>query len=317
GTNCEINVDDCSSAPCQNGGTCTDGINSYSCSCATGYTGTNCENNIDDCSPNPCQNGGTCADGINSYTCDCQSDFSGTTCQYGRSCAKVLGQAPTSASGVYTIDPDGDGEVVPFPAYCDMTTNGGGWTLVLKSNGTQPTFHYDQALWTSISTLNPANASLDRTEAKLRSYSTVPFSDVLVGMEFPIGSGSNPLALKYLVLHTASYPSLLALILPGRYVATTNSTAQWLSLMTPSALQAYCNRGGFNASADSGGEWHRVRIGMIGNENSASDCSSHDSRIGIGGSGTACGTLNNPTGNYVACNSANYNNNAFGVVFVR
>ena len=29
--------------PCLNGGTCTDGINSYNCTCAAGYTGENCE----------------------------------------------------------------------------------------------------------------------------------------------------------------------------------------------------------------------------------------------------------------------------------
>ena len=29
--------------PCLNGATCTDGINSYNCTCAAGYTGENCE----------------------------------------------------------------------------------------------------------------------------------------------------------------------------------------------------------------------------------------------------------------------------------
>ena len=37
-------IDECSSDPCQNGGTCEDGVNEYTCQCATGYTGTNCEN---------------------------------------------------------------------------------------------------------------------------------------------------------------------------------------------------------------------------------------------------------------------------------
>ena len=34
--------EDCSPNPCQNGGTCTDGVNSYTCSCVEGYTGNNC-----------------------------------------------------------------------------------------------------------------------------------------------------------------------------------------------------------------------------------------------------------------------------------
>ena len=37
-------IDECSSNPCQNGGTCTDGVNSYSCACVAGTSGVNCEN---------------------------------------------------------------------------------------------------------------------------------------------------------------------------------------------------------------------------------------------------------------------------------
>ena len=36
-------VDECDSSPCQNGGTCVDGINSYTCDCDDGYTGPDCE----------------------------------------------------------------------------------------------------------------------------------------------------------------------------------------------------------------------------------------------------------------------------------
>ena len=35
-------IDECNSAPCQNGATCVDHVNRYSCSCAAGYAGTNC-----------------------------------------------------------------------------------------------------------------------------------------------------------------------------------------------------------------------------------------------------------------------------------
>ena len=36
-------IDECSSDPCQNGATCVDQIDSYSCICASGYIGTNCD----------------------------------------------------------------------------------------------------------------------------------------------------------------------------------------------------------------------------------------------------------------------------------
>ncbi|XP_033834500.1 coagulation factor IXb isoform X1 [Periophthalmus magnuspinnatus] len=35
----------------------------------------------DQCNPPPCQNGGVCQDGVNSYTCWCQSSFSGKNCE--------------------------------------------------------------------------------------------------------------------------------------------------------------------------------------------------------------------------------------------
>ena len=36
-------IDDCVNHTCANGGSCVDGTNSYSCSCARGYTGNRCE----------------------------------------------------------------------------------------------------------------------------------------------------------------------------------------------------------------------------------------------------------------------------------
>lgn len=39
-------IDECSSGPCQNGGTCLDQINNFECLCVTGYTGHQCETGI-------------------------------------------------------------------------------------------------------------------------------------------------------------------------------------------------------------------------------------------------------------------------------
>ena len=38
---------------------------------------------IDECSPNPCQNDGTCTDGVDSFTCDCVAGYTGTNCMTG------------------------------------------------------------------------------------------------------------------------------------------------------------------------------------------------------------------------------------------
>ena len=36
---------------------------------------------IDDCKENPCNNGGTCEDGIATYTCVCPIGFTGLSCE--------------------------------------------------------------------------------------------------------------------------------------------------------------------------------------------------------------------------------------------
>ena len=60
---------------CENGGTLD--AESCTCQCAPGYEGNECENISD---PNPCQNGGSCTDGVNNYTCECAKDFTYENC---------------------------------------------------------------------------------------------------------------------------------------------------------------------------------------------------------------------------------------------
>ena len=44
-----------------------DMVNGYQCDCAPGWTGDRCETEIDECSSNPCQNNGTCFVSITAY----------------------------------------------------------------------------------------------------------------------------------------------------------------------------------------------------------------------------------------------------------
>ena len=54
------------------GQTCSD--------CVLGYMGSQCDVNIDDCAGVSCSAHGVCLDGINSFTCDCAVGFTGDLC---------------------------------------------------------------------------------------------------------------------------------------------------------------------------------------------------------------------------------------------
>ena len=38
-----LDINECESSPCQNGGACTDHVNRFTCACAAGYEGTRCQ----------------------------------------------------------------------------------------------------------------------------------------------------------------------------------------------------------------------------------------------------------------------------------
>ncbi|XP_067684044.1 fibropellin-1-like [Haliotis asinina] len=84
GVNCEVNVDDCVSSPCQNGATCIDKHRGYICACPYGFTGERCETRINPCLSNPCSNGGLCEDTGRGYRCDCPIGWEGPRCAMDR-----------------------------------------------------------------------------------------------------------------------------------------------------------------------------------------------------------------------------------------
>ena len=51
------------------------------CTCSPGWGGVNCDQNVNECASSPCQNGGTCWDGLNGFTCTCNAQWTGPLCQ--------------------------------------------------------------------------------------------------------------------------------------------------------------------------------------------------------------------------------------------
>jgi hypothetical protein len=164
-----------SSDPCQVGGSCDP--TTGQCSTQPAPNGTACSDNNACTRADSCQNGrcvgsdpvvcsasdqcraaGTCDPSTG--TCNSSPSPDGTACTVGGQCGEngctpgvcmtgncivpasclALKRAyPTAPDGVYLIDPDGDaGPIAPFYVYCDMTIDGGGWTLITSITFTGP-----------------------------------------------------------------------------------------------------------------------------------------------------------------------------------
>lgn len=121
--------------------TCTNTPGSFTCACNSGYfdvrgNGSLCTN-INECveGTDNCDNNASCTDTNGSFECECDPLFigDGVTCRRPWSCLELLQDQPGTRSGLYTIDTGMGGEQ---EVYCDMSTDGGGWTFLKVDHGT-------------------------------------------------------------------------------------------------------------------------------------------------------------------------------------
>ncbi len=183
----------------------------------------------------------------------------------------------------------------PQRVFCEMTQAGGGWTLLLKVEGSTPTFQFDDPLWTNRALLNPQSANLSPVEAKLAPYVDLPVDELLLGLE--VGG-----TVRYLALQVPRAP--LVTSMAGGFVSTQAGRNAWAALVPGSVFFGNCNREGLNVSSSC---CAGVRIGILTNQEP--DCGSPDMYLGLGarpyrlcggtldssaGSGAVCGGLDTP-----------------------
>lgn len=126
GKNCNIPISHCRSSPCQHG-TCYDIENDFVCACEHRFEGKQCDVFSFPCESNPCVHG-QCTNLRNGYSCQCDKGFIGKNCDNRPfDCYELLHKNLSSGSGVYSVrlwQSHRDIDV-----YCDMDTDGGGWTV--------------------------------------------------------------------------------------------------------------------------------------------------------------------------------------------
>jgi len=163
---------------------CDDGNDVDADACSNGCASATCEDGVQnaaetdvDCGGADCPKcglGGACAGDPDCGVGVCLQDV----CVSNKSCKSLYDGDNALKDGKYLIDPDEAGPLPGFEAYCDMTHDGGGWTLIMKAVSTN--FQYEDVLWENNLTLNPADFDFvtDGKKAKYQTFMTVGFGEL-------------------------------------------------------------------------------------------------------------------------------------------
>ncbi|XP_066025908.1 uncharacterized protein [Pocillopora verrucosa] len=283
GPRCKKDINECAdgTSNCSADAMCDNTEGSYRCKCKPGFTGDGrtCKD-IDECATGKtnCSADGVCNNTKGSYNCTCKEGYygDGNICRLASTCKEIFDRNVSKTSGEVTLHLDSK----PISVFCHMGDFGcgdGGWTLIMKINGSERTFHYDSQFWSNRSAYNlrGGKTGFDLQETKLPTFWTTSFSKICLGMK--IGN-----QLRFIVINKRA-DSLHSLIADGKYRNTSLGRETWKWLIgSQASLQPKCSKEGFNAVGDRP-SFSKARIGITANQQN--DCSSCNSRIGFGTGG--------------------------------
>merc|ERR1711865_254436 len=126
------------------------------------------------------------------------------------SCRQLQTAGKALTSGSYWINPN---KLIPYQVYCERTILGGGWTLVAKGKkGSQTMNNFNTAAWRQGTTLNNVK-KLTNEDALGKSYSQVPFNDVMMA------DLANPTAGYIAWRHPGTFTSMLSIAQAGNRIS--------------------------------------------------------------------------------------------------
>ena len=223
--------------------------------------------------------GGTCPKCDLDDACAAPSDCKSGACDAGvcvppASCKGLKQAQPNAPDGVYDLDVDGKGPTPPIKAFCDMTTDGGGWALAIRFAPNNGQFHFYSSHWTMQSLVNEnVPGPTDPSDGKFPAYNVLPGGEIRGCMQHPVTKAYAcklyPLpATKTLLDIFANTPVGSDIAMKGLYfVEAQAEKLKWLTIQGRTVAEASTVPNyvavGINIDDDQSCYDARVRFGMV------------------------------------------------------
>ena len=189
--------------------------------------------------------------------------------------------------------------------YCDLTTEGGGWTLLMKATAASSEFEYAATYWSTANTLNSNDLSTTDGDAKFATFNHLPVTEYMAFWPSP-ASGSQPTVWR----HGPFAPETpLAFFNKSRTLARCGGATPCAGMVDTAGMSNRNAASLVTAYKESAGG--AVRFGYVWTPQNASGGCECTSRVGIGMGLEGASKIS--AGGFTCCAVAGNTNAAIGV----